>query len=405
MKPLLPMQRLAAGLVACIATGAGAVTLGQAQGTALLGQMLEVTVPIQPDTAGAPVPGCAAAEVFYGDKRVEASQVAADLQPLGDGASLRLRAARPVSARLVIVYLHLGCGERATRKLVLLAEPPQEQLAERRQPPATAPGPTLRPEAPNMLAKASGVAQPSTSAAWRPASLGAKGAPKADAGPRLKLQVLAAAPEAPPRLRLSDTLSSPIGEEPSAQRAAAAALWRVLGAGPDALMHDATRIQSLEQERAGLRATLRRHDAEVAQLHARTEDAEAQRYANPLVYGLAVWSVALGALAAFALMRAGRRRPGWWRGPRGAAESTDFTGFESSMPEKSRRPSWSPPRPQDADLDTIAHDDGAPTPSRTGAAALHTGGRRRDFGGKGSAVAAGPDSGLDFDVTHAPPAR
>lgn len=331
MKPLLPLQCLAAVLAAGLATGSGAVALGQAEGTSLLGRALEVSVALHADAAGA-IPGCAAADVFYGDHRVPASQVATELQPRSPGAQLRLRAAAPVSARLVIVYLHFGCTERVTRKLVLVAQAEAQQGGSDQAAP-------LPGAADAAAAPASSVRR---GVAWPPAMPAAAGAvrtaspPQPPAQPRLVLQAALASPIDPPRLQLTAMLSSSAPEPAPPERAAAAALWRVLGSPAEHLLEDGRRAQALQQEVAGLRVSLQRQGQDVAQLRARTGQAETRRYANSVVYGLVLWAVAMGLLAALALSRSHRVRPGWWPEHR-ATEPAETTGFERSLPATSRR--------------------------------------------------------------------
>jgi pilus assembly protein FimV len=111
---------------------------------------------------------------------------------------------------------------------------------------------------------------------------------------RLKLAPLDLSQDWEPALKsTSELLAPPI--EDTERRLAAAAVWKSLNLTPEEVLRDATRLQDLERNVSKLGEIAAQNQRQTQLLIERLEASEAQRYANPVVYGLAA---ALGAMAA-----------------------------------------------------------------------------------------------------------
>jgi len=337
MKSSSLSRRLAAGFSIGLAASSGwSLTVGRAQGVALIGRTLEVTVPLVLDAPGDGAAQCTQAEIYYGDSRVDPSRVTADVQAGAASATVRVRSAVPVNEPVVTLYLHVGCASKVTRRFVLLSEQPDAMADAARTPPAASVAATRRsaPERPvARAAEPTDVGSPAAPLTSSPALAPAAGAsasrravpargtavaqaPAAARTPaRLKLEPLDLSTERDPTLRLTDQLATPEAGSPE-RRAQAQALWRALTARPEDLLREAQRIQALEANLGGLQQSLQRNDAAVAGLRTELAAARTERYANPLVYALVALLLASLA-AAFIGWRRGRwsaaRGGDWWR--------------------------------------------------------------------------------------------
>ena len=108
----------------CVATTSAALTLGRARGAVLLGQPLSLTVAVQAETDEAAADLCFEADVFYGDNRQEASRVSVVPMRLESGAftAVKVTVASPIDEPIVTVYLRSACGQKTSRKYVLLSD-------------------------------------------------------------------------------------------------------------------------------------------------------------------------------------------------------------------------------------------------------------------------------------------
>jgi hypothetical protein len=334
MKSSHQYRHVAAGLVIGLATSTGwGLTVGRAQGVALIGRPLEVSVPLVLDGPGDDAAQCSQAEVYYGDSRVDPSRITADVQSGAASTAVRVRSSAAVNEPVVTLYLHVGCGSKVTRRFVLLSEQPDPVAETARVAPAVpgSPGRRGAPERPAARSAAeppgsppsSSVLAPSAAAAApasrRAASARAAAVAQAPAAPRtaarLKLEPLDLSAERDPTLRLSDQLATPEAGSPE-RRAQAQALWRALTARPEDILRESQRIEALERDLGGLRQSLQRNDAAIADLRTELATARAQRYSNPLVYALLALLLAAVAAALFAWRRSrwGATRGGdWWR--------------------------------------------------------------------------------------------
>ncbi|NML45660.1 hypothetical protein HHL11_18070 [Ramlibacter sp. G-1-2-2] len=320
-------------LAACgwlVAADASALSLGRVRGAALVGRMLEVTVPVTLEgTEGEP---CADAEVFYGEQKMARASARWEPGPDRQGV-VRIQSSVPVDEPVVTIYLRVGCGQSVSRRFVLLAEVPpvnepsspyvgsvpsaRPQLPRSAEAPAPRPAPAPRSASPATSESAEPSAPPPRSSAQRAtAAAGAPPAPPAR-GPRkpvasappadrLKIDLLDLTSERNPTLRLSQELQVPAQADPQA-RLNAAALWAALQRSPEDILQDARRQQALERDLQALRAQTQQNAAAVGEMRAQVEKARSERRQVSL---LALAGVAV--LAVLAALMGGL----WWRARR-----------------------------------------------------------------------------------------
>lgn len=320
-------------LAACgwlVAADASALSLGRVRGAALVGRMLEVTVPVTLEgTEGEP---CAEAEVFYGEQKMARASARWEPGPDRQGV-VRIQSSVPVDEPVVTIYLRVGCGQSVSRRFVLLAEvppvnepsspyvgtvpPARQALPRSAEAPAPRPAPAPRRVSPATSESAEPSAPPprspaqrATAAAGAPPAAPARGPrkPVASAPPadHLKIDLLDLTSERNPTLRLSQELQLPAQPDPQA-RLNAAALWAALQRSPEDILQDTRRQQALERDLQALRAQTQQNAAAVGEMRAQVEKARSERQ-----------QVSLLALAGVAVLAALAALMGWlwWRARR-----------------------------------------------------------------------------------------
>lgn len=361
MKPDLPFQHYALGVVLlCAAMGSSALTLGRARGAALLGQPLQITVPVQlaPDEDGSGL--CFEADVFYGELRQESTRVSVtpERNAAGQPTALRIQSRMPVDEPVVSVYVRSACGASTSRRYVLLAD-----LASELAPPvpAATPVPAVRvpamepalpPIPASRAAAAPDVAMAATTRSGAapavptkrpPPRVEAPAATKAPGSsrPRLKLVPLDLSQEWEPALKSSaELMASPL--EDVEKRLAAAALWKTLNLTPEEVLRDAARLQGLEQSVGNLSEQTAQTQRQMQALLGRLEKSESEKYANPLVYALAAALLALaGGMSWFwRKLRYAGDAP-WWNG-QGVSSITPLGRDTTAQDAASLQPSLQP---------------------------------------------------------------
>ncbi len=320
-----------------VALSVQALTLGRIRGAALIGQSLDMAIPVQLDAGEDGASLCLGADVFHADARQDPARVRVTVEPTAQAltVSARVTSSALIDEPVVTIYLRTGCGQKTTRRYVVLADPPSEvepaalpfivpaniapaaratverpdaavvpvaptvgapgTAAKRRTPKAQtssveAPKPTAAPSAAERPARATAKA-----GAKEPGSTSAASTRKSSAGrPRLKLD---------PLELLSDrvaNLDSFMTFEPS----------------EDAL-REREKVHKLEADVKALREAAARNQASVLDLRARLQKAEEQRLPVGLIYGLLGVGL-LGLLGAGWYLYRRRqnraRRDQWWSG-------------------------------------------------------------------------------------------
>jgi pilus assembly protein FimV len=344
-------------------SAAEAIGFGRVSNTTSLGQPLNFEATVRLATDETLTPECVAAEVFSGDNKLVQPLVRVQLDSGADGAErkVRVRTTTVIDEPVVTVLLTLGCDNKTTRKFVAFIDPPALGLAQA----GTVGEPPAAPAAvePSPAAVASGIrpaADPAAApapvpvAAAQPAARAPSSAPRAAArrssntattaqarrtkaptfrtaraavqpGPRLKLEpapsvvtAKASAPEAAPVAPVVPPVAPVV---PPVVAAAASAVLLAEAPKPalepvvpDPLAKERARLLALEESLTRVRDETQAAQKALASLQAKVKEAEAQRYANPLVYALAAVS-ALLALAVAGLWRRqsrARNEPKWW---------------------------------------------------------------------------------------------
>ena len=340
--------------------------MGRAQGAVLVGQALKLAVPIRLEAGEGASALCFDADVFYGDSRQDPGRVKVthDASPQSLTANVYVSALASVDEPVVTVYLRSGCESKSTRRYVLLAEPAGDVAAQVKVPnlpvvPMQVPAQTQQAAAPVLPKAAKLPALPlmadattetsATSAADKrtrkpveraksakavqeapvamaalPKPLSAAKKPTAQRA-HLKLDPLDLTEIREPALKLSSELAMPPVED-LGKREQASTLWRALNATPEDVLGAEKRGQSLEADLKSLHDVTNKNQQLLQDLSGRLEQAESQRYANPLVYGLLLLLVlcAIGLVYVWlGLSRRGLSRGPWWRND-AAPQRTQF---------------------------------------------------------------------------------
>lgn len=312
------------GLLLCAALSSPALTMDRLRGTAWLGQPLDVTAQVRPEAGEDTAALCFEAEVFHGDQRQEASRVRLNTTVVSatGGLQVRVRSAVPVDEPVVTVYLRETCVSKSTRRYVLLSEIPTEAvvspttpvalsaLAASAQPteavpavaskpavvaplppaaPATAKPPVQKP----VQVRPEGVHKPLPRPVKPAAPVAAAQSAKDSKQPVVKPATKVTPPPpstgaqaARPQLKLDpvDTLS---------ERVALLETQRENDSG--SVEQETQRLKKLEDSVQNLLKVASRNDRTIAELRERLQQAEADKYDNPVVYGLlALLLAALG---------------------------------------------------------------------------------------------------------------
>ena len=285
-----------------------ALSLGGVRGNAVLGQALSLAFELKLESGEDVDAGCLRAQLVQGETRIDGSRVTLAISGNAGDRVVRLRSNVPVDEPVVTVTLMASCDQQVTRRYVLLTELPQDPRAalSAGASVAIAPAPMAQvPKAIESVATRSQVPSSETRS-LREAGLG-KGA---DRPPRAVRQEAFKEPSGKPaaaaqvskaRLKLDapvDTVERVVGLKPSTmlsvvpqegaspQRTQALAAWASLNRSLEQILSDADERARLEAENKRLKSVDKQALAQVNELKSRLAEAEDERYANPVVYGL-----------------------------------------------------------------------------------------------------------------------
>lgn len=365
------IQTLAGMGLLGVALNSAALSLGATTAVPLIGRPLNITLPVATDGSD---DLCLRADVLYADSPVAPAQVTTQFEATGkkDGL-IRLRSSKAVDEPVVTVEVSAGCVQRVSRRYVLLADvgeevvlpslasgqvlqtPAQPVVREAQMAPRSlrsAPSLSTKAGPPNARpnrATAANAAQPGVSGPVA-GRAGGKSTPVAKARNRLKLSPADFAFERNPALKLSLELTGqPAGGE--AERAAAAALWRVLNLDVNAALGGLEKITALETELRTLRAAKAESDRALGSLKADLALAQSQRYANLLVYSLVGLVLLLAALLAWR-WRSTRHQAVPWAPPQ--SDDPVATASSSYLPAAKQSVKETAPTGTGIDLDMMA---------------------------------------------------
>ena len=325
-----------------------AMTLGRMRGAALVGQGLDVGILVQADPDEALSSQCFEADVFHGDVRQEPSRVQLVVEPTQTAQTfnIRISSSTLVDEPVVTVYLRSLCSQKTSRRYVLLADVASDQLAP--VAPRVAQVPLVTPASASPSASSDvAITTPSTANAAVAGSSAQGGVPIArPARARARPAVAAKSPAvaAPARSAARPKAATPaapalvVNEKPQAGRSGGQSrlkldplevlsdrvttLESTPAVAPAELAareaRDTQRLQALEVSVKNLLTVAIRNEASLADMKVRLEQAQSERYQNPLVYGLVVFLLICLAAIVFLLSRRGGRagngNPNWWNG-------------------------------------------------------------------------------------------
>lgn len=328
---IVKIHNILVGVGLCAAvSGAGALTLGAARGTVVLGAPVSLAFEVRPDPGQSLDASCVAVKLLAGGSEFATGKV--QVIPVASGSSpvLRVRAAVPVMEPVLTVNITAGCQGSVTRSYTFLSELPAEaprsaqpvdiqqlagnvgvrqavgriaevdaaNAAPRRAPMrkkadqpqvdrATQVRRALRP----LPTAAPAVSRsPET---LRSAPLLGAAATEAAAGSRLVMEAFDLSLDANTALRLSRDLPSFADPVEPQKREQAAALWRALNLSSD-VQQLQTWVTEQEADVQKQKAAAASDRAAANELRERLQQVEAERFSPLVVY-------ALGALVALAL--------------------------------------------------------------------------------------------------------
>ncbi len=325
-----------------------ALGFGQIQGVTSLGHPLNFSVVVRFEAGEELDSTCVAAAVASGERPLTANTIQARFDSAHPGSServLRVTTFTPIDEPVVLIDLKVGCPPHLARSFIVFADPPRANdvasvqppqepervvspllsaaqalahdhpavppsaLASRRKPPrldaATQAAAQVLPSRRSVVAAAESSRAEARRAAQAPS------VSKPTRGPVLRLDAIEAEAKVVPSLEMSSALAQV--PDPSASSSAARYT------DPDVERHrvELERLRQMESSLQSLRQQGIATQKLLADMQERLRDAEAGRYANPLVYALAglcgVLAVALAVM--FWLRRRDRLSAGWWVPP------------------------------------------------------------------------------------------
>jgi hypothetical protein len=355
-------------LVALVAAGpAAALGFGEFRAQVVLGQTLNLALPVTLGEGETLAPDCASAEVVDGESRLPPGSVRVRVTQGRDIGEVVLRISTSVAIEepILTVTVTAGCPTRVTRTLVLLADPPLVSTASAEPappPPASeparpgaAPMPVARPgvgspagvaaqakrPAPPPRATARTAApRPPRAVAARPRAAVVSAAPRTATAPAPSASVPARA-EGRPRLQLDMgqlSVDQAAALAAQAQASAAQSAAQAAAAQAEAAASAAQqRVKDLEAEMARVRADAKAQaDALVALRQQIAQDQSQRQQQGWLVPSLTALAVVLALLAIW-LARRQRDQPSpaqaqqWWdKAGAPSQSSAEDSGFRSS---------------------------------------------------------------------------
>jgi pilus assembly protein FimV len=307
----------------CVAFSSEALTLGRIRGAALIGKPLDMVVPVQLDVGEDATSLCFDAEVFHADTRQDTSRVRVVVEATGlpQTTNVRIMSSAVVDEPMVTVYLRTGCGQKTTRRYVLLADLPSEVAAPAaRLTPLTALPPTRAGSIPATSSSAgasAGAPQAEPTAKAKTVREPRPATRPETVTKRVEGKTAVVAPKRAPTEVKTPTGQSRLKLDPLellSDRVANLDSFMTFDAPEDAL-RNTQKIQSLEVAvKAGL-ALAAKNEASLADLKARLQRAESERFPSGWLYGLIALVLACLAAVAF-LWHRQRRVPvdddAWW---------------------------------------------------------------------------------------------
>jgi hypothetical protein len=214
-----PYAVVALAVLAAATSPARALGLGEPRTQAVLGQPVDLRLPITGDGADALQPGCVTVVVQSGDNRLNKDQVRTALErasPTSNDTVLHLRTTVAIEEPVVQIDVTIGCQGRMSRQYTLLPDPPRFE--------APASLPQVVAAAPSAVADA-----PVTTTELPPTPVPRRAAlpatPRAASAPAERVR--APRPSRPPRPVHRELIAAAPAAEPAASAASRAPAPRV----------------------------------------------------------------------------------------------------------------------------------------------------------------------------------
>jgi len=309
----------------CMAGPAAALGFGDFRANVLLGQPLNLALPVSLGEGETLTSDCASADVQSGDSRLQPGTVRVRVTQGRDGseAVVRISTTVAIDEPVVNVTISAGCPTRITRTLVLLADPPLVNVAEEpRAAPSGAPSPaaSTQPAAPSTAATATPLPAPRASRPATPERATRTTAPRsvarasdsalpqtATAAPRPRSRPAATAPATPPKAPVAEErprLQLDGGQVATTAPAVLAAEAQASAARGAALVAEAAasaaqqRMKDMEAEVARLRADAKAQTEALVELRKQiAQDRNRPAEAGWLMPALMAFAGVMGALA------------------------------------------------------------------------------------------------------------
>ena len=339
-----------------VAFSSGALTLGRVRGAALVGQSLDMVVPVQMDAGEDASTLCFEADVFHADTRQDSSRVRvlveASSQP--NSANVRVLSSSLIDEPVVTIYLRTGCGQKTTRRYVLLADMPSE-IAVPSTPRVT---PVPVPVIPYVATSATANSVPpvATVKSKSARAAKAKAQPVADDTVPSVAKVATARPiseRTRPQAKVKSKPERPAGQsrlkldplELLSDRVANLDSFMTFEPTEDAV-RSMQRIQTLESLVKAGQITAAKNEASLADLKKQLQVAESDRTPDGLLYGLIGLVLACLAAVAYLWHRQRHMQGGveWWSAAGGESDLFELPPDPAPPPasEKASHPAVAP---------------------------------------------------------------
>jgi len=284
-----------------------ALTIGPAKGAAWIGRPLELNIPVLRDAQSEGVALCADAEVFYADSRLDPTQVQVLQEPTeqADTVRLRVRSSALVNEPIVSLTLRVGCEQKSQRRFVLLADLPLASDPAPERVPADMPVPLVTPP----MSEAAPANTPAPMASAPPPERGIASVPATTpTTPREKVQAPRSVERKPAESAGTTRAAAPkvkppptaAADKPARGRGARLQLdpleilvervktLEIATATPpaDIVSKESELLLRMESDLKSLREQAARNEATLSTLQKRLEQAESDRVAAELFYGL-----------------------------------------------------------------------------------------------------------------------
>jgi pilus assembly protein FimV len=356
--------RATALILACAASAASpeaqAIGFGRVAGPVVLGQSLDLPVPLRLDPGERIAPECVSAEVEAGDARLGRDQVRVRLEPsTAPGAGEADWVARVTTRSAIVepvieVTLSVGCERRFSRRFTAFADPPSSNA------PVAAAAPSARAPATVPLVRADAGEAAEAPAARAPRAAGqsavrrpARAASAGAAPPEPRVRASRRTPAEPsaggrrtapggsrlvlepsgPRLKLD--MEDPIIMPPArlADDGSVAAAASASSESVATTQADAGRIQALEKSVDDLRREGAAQRDRAAALQARLADAERRGQAVPWLASVLALALLVAAWLTWRIRReqASAEKARWWtpESPAQTPAATDFRDLDA----------------------------------------------------------------------------